>query len=180
MLAHECRTRGAEQVRVKLLHLRDVMVACKERGISRTGLLPGALQVRRRAGQRYSRLNQEDPQRDPRFAEDLVNLVALAVNEENASGGRIVTAPTNGAAGIIPAVLYYAVHYTETGKSKPGRRGGALSAHRWRDRIALQGAGVHLRRGGWLPGRGRLRVIDGGWRFRRNPRRHTGTGRECG
>ena len=119
MLAHECRTRSAEEVRTKLLHLRDVMVECEQRGISRTGLLPGALQVRRRAGQWHKRLNQEDPQRDPRFAEDWVNLVALAVNEENASGGRIVTAPTNGAAGIIPAVLHYAVHYTEAGGSDP-------------------------------------------------------------
>jgi L-serine dehydratase len=117
MLAFECRTRSAEEVRAKLLHLRDVMVECEQRGISRTGLLPGALQVRRRAGQWYQRLSQEDPHRDPSFAEDWVNLVALAVNEENASGGRIVTAPTNGAAGIIPAVLHYATHYTNVGKA---------------------------------------------------------------
>ncbi|HET7666999.1 MAG TPA: L-serine ammonia-lyase [Mycobacterium sp.] len=115
MLAHECGARSADQVRAELLHLRDVIVQCERRGIERTGLLPGALQVRRRAGQWYQRLSQEDPNRDPRFAEDWVNLVALAVNEENASGGRIVTAPTNGAAGIIPAVLHYAVHYTEAG-----------------------------------------------------------------
>jgi L-serine dehydratase len=119
MLAHECRTRSTDDVRKQILHLRDVMVECEQRGISRTGLLPGALQVRRRAGQWHQRLNQEDPDRDPRFAEDWVNLVALAVNEENASGGRIVTAPTNGAAGIIPAVLHYAVHYTEAGTSDP-------------------------------------------------------------
>ena len=119
MLAHECRTRSPEEVRAQLLHLRDVMVECEQRGIGRTGLLPGALQVRRRAGQWHQRLSQEDPNRDPRFAEDWVNLVALAVNEENASGGRIVTAPTNGAAGIIPAVLHYAVHYTEAGTSDP-------------------------------------------------------------
>ena len=117
MLAHERRRRSPEEVRTKLLHLRDVMVECEQRGISRTGLLPGALQVRRRAGQWHQRLSQEDPNRDPRFAEDWVNLVALAVNEENASGGRIVTAPTNGAAGIIPAVLHYAVHYSEAGAS---------------------------------------------------------------
>jgi len=119
MLAYECRTRSADEVRDQLLHLRDVMVECEQRGISRSGLLPGALQVRRRAGQWHQRLDQEDPDRDPRFAEDWVNLVALAVNEENASGGRIVTAPTNGAAGIIPAVLHYAVHYTEAGTSDP-------------------------------------------------------------
>jgi L-serine dehydratase len=119
MLAHECRTRTTDEVRAKLLCLRDVMVECQQRGIGRTGLLPGVLQVRRRAGQWHKRLSEEDPHRDPRFAEDWVNLVALAVNEENASGGRIVTAPTNGAAGIIPAVLHYAVHYTEAGASDP-------------------------------------------------------------
>ena len=117
MLAHVCRTHSVEEVRAKLLHLREVMVECEQRGIGRTGLLPGALQVRRRAGQWHQRLSEEDPHRDPRFAEDWVNLVALAVNEENASGGRIVTAPTNGAAGIIPAVLHYAVHYTAAGAS---------------------------------------------------------------
>jgi L-serine deaminase len=63
----------------------------------------------------YERLLHDDPYRDPVFAEDWVNLVALAVNEENASGGRVVTAPTNGAAGIVPAVLYYAVQYTANG-----------------------------------------------------------------
>lgn len=115
MLAHECGRRSAAEVRAGLLQLRDVMVACQERGMSRSGLLPGPLQVRRRAGDWLQRLLSEDPYRDPRFAEDWVNLVALAVNEENASGGRIVTAPTNGAAGIIPAVLHYAVHYTDAG-----------------------------------------------------------------
>lgn len=115
MLAHECGSRSAAEVRAGLLQLRDVMVACEQRGISRSGLLPGPLGVRRRAGDWFERLQSEDPRRDPRFAEDWVNLVALAVNEENASGGRIVTAPTNGAAGIIPAVLHYAVHYTDAG-----------------------------------------------------------------
>jgi L-serine dehydratase len=117
MADFECRTRAASDVRAQLLHLRDVMVECEQRGIRRQGLLPGALRVRRRAGEWYQRLSAEDPQRDPRFAEDWVNLVALAVNEENASGGRIVTAPTNGAAGIIPAVLHYATHYTDAGKA---------------------------------------------------------------
>lgn len=119
MLAHECGSRRAEEVRTGLLQLRDVMVACEQRGISRSGVLPGPLGVRRRAGGWFERLRCEDPHRDPRFAEDWVNLVALAVNEENASGGRIVTAPTNGAAGIIPAVLHYAMHYTEAGAADP-------------------------------------------------------------
>ena len=95
------------------------MVACETKGMSRDGYLPGNLRVRRRARDWFLRLNAEDPHRDPAFAEDWVNLVALAVNEENASGGRIVTAPTNGAAGIIPAVLHYAWHYTDVGKADP-------------------------------------------------------------
>ncbi|MDV3126302.1 L-serine ammonia-lyase [Mycobacterium sp. 21AC1] len=119
MLNHELTTRSPEQVREQLLHIRDVMVACQDRGISRDGQLPGNLRVRRRARDWYQRLDAEDPNRDPEYAEDWVNLVALAVNEENASGGRIVTAPTNGAAGIIPAVLHYALHYTRAGKANP-------------------------------------------------------------
>ncbi|WP_186241151.1 L-serine ammonia-lyase [Mycobacterium simulans] len=115
MLRHELATRSHAAVREQLLHLRDVMIACEHRGISRDGYLPGDLRVRRRARDWYLRLIDEDPGRDPAFAEDWVNLVALAVNEENASGGRIVTAPTNGAAGIIPAVMHYAVHYTGKG-----------------------------------------------------------------
>ena len=108
-----CRTKA--EVRHGLLHLRDVMVESERRSIARDGLLPGSPQVRRRAKTWYERLSAEDPTRKPEFAGDWVNLVALAVNEENASGGRIVTAPTNGAAGIVPAVLHYATHYTPTG-----------------------------------------------------------------
>ncbi|UTM39792.1 L-serine ammonia-lyase (plasmid) [Rhodococcus pyridinivorans] len=119
MLAHECVHRSERHVRERLLHIRDVMVDCERRGISRDGHLPGGLHVRRRAKNWYEQLNAEDPNRDLAFAEDWVNLVALAVNEENASGGRIVTAPTNGAAGIIPAVLHYAVHYTPAGTTEP-------------------------------------------------------------
>jgi L-serine dehydratase len=117
MLRYESQFRGVDDIFARLLHIRDVMEECTQRGISRDGLLPGPLQVRRRARDWYLRLVDEDPGRDPAFAEDWVNLVALAVNEENASGGRIVTAPTNGAAGIIPAVLHYAVHYTPAGKA---------------------------------------------------------------
>ncbi len=119
MLAHETATRSEAEVRMRLLHLRDVMVECATNGISRTGILPGGLRVRRRAHEWHSRLAAEDAHHSAEFAEDWVNLVALAVNEENASGGRVVTAPTNGAAGIIPAVLYYAVHYTAAGKADP-------------------------------------------------------------
>lgn len=119
MLAVECENRAEDEVRRRLLHIRDVMVECEKRGVSRAGYLPGTLRVRRRAKDWYDRLIAEDPERLPEFAVDWVNLVALAVNEENASGGRIVTAPTNGAAGIVPAVLHYAVHYTDTGRRDP-------------------------------------------------------------
>ncbi|NMO03824.1 L-serine ammonia-lyase [Gordonia sp. TBRC 11910] len=119
MLATEQPRHTEAQVRARLLHVRDVMQACQQRGMTRDGNLPGGLGVRRRAHEWYSRLTAEDPDRVPEFAEDWVNLVALAVNEENAAGGRIVTAPTNGAAGIIPAVLHYARHYTPAGRTDP-------------------------------------------------------------
>ncbi len=112
MLANELVTRTEAEVRTGLLHIRDVMEDCKNASLARTGLLPGGLKVRRRAPDWYARLRAEDPDRDPKFWQEWVNLVALAVNEENASGGRVVTAPTNGAAGIIPAVMFYATHYT--------------------------------------------------------------------
>lgn len=118
-LVNERSKRTDDQIRAQLLHIRDVMVDCTARGIERDGTLPGVLGVRRRAKRWHERLHAEDPTHAPEFAEDWVNLVALAVNEENASGGRMVTAPTNGAAGIVPAVLYYATHYTKAGKADP-------------------------------------------------------------
>ncbi|MGW4774894.1 L-serine ammonia-lyase [Nocardia sp. NPDC004278] len=119
MLANELIGHTEPEIRSRLLHIRDVMVACYEHGVSRDGFLPGPLRVRRRARNWYERLSNEDPSRDPAKAEDWVNLVALAVNEENAAGGRVVTAPTNGAAGIIPAVLHYATNYTRMGQQDP-------------------------------------------------------------
>ncbi|MBW8483760.1 L-serine ammonia-lyase [Actinomadura parmotrematis] len=98
--------RTEAQVRAGLVRHWRVMQECVERGIAREGLLPGGLKVRRRAHQLHRQLTTEK-QDDPLAAMDWVTLFALAVNEENAAGGRIVTAPTNGAAGIIPAVLHY-------------------------------------------------------------------------
>ena len=89
-----------------LLHLWQVMQECIENGCRSEGVLPGGLKVPRRAPRLATQLRGEHPG-DPLAAMDWVTLYALAVNEENASGGRIVTAPTNGAAGIIPAVLHY-------------------------------------------------------------------------
>jgi L-serine dehydratase len=95
-------------IRARVLALWHAMQACVERGCEREGILPGGLKVKRRAAALYRRL-KSDPagQTDPLAIMDWVNLFALAVNEENAAGGRVVTAPTNGAAGIIPAVLMY-------------------------------------------------------------------------
>jgi L-serine dehydratase len=86
------------------------MQECVQNGYSRSGVLPGGLRVPRRAPAMYRDLLARG-YADPLHVMDWVNLYALSVNEENASGGRIVTAPTNGAAGIIPAVLHYYIHF---------------------------------------------------------------------
>jgi len=107
MLANELAWRDEDSVRSGLLGIWDVMTACVEAGCHRTGVLPGGLKVPRRAPGLFDQLTQATGADDPLHVMDWVNLFALAVNEENASGGRVVTAPTNGAAGIIPAVLHY-------------------------------------------------------------------------
>ncbi|MDA3146540.1 L-serine ammonia-lyase [Leucobacter sp. UCMA 4100] len=112
MLANELVKRDETEVREGLTHIWRVMEGCKDAALTRTGVLPGGLNVRRRAPEWHRKLSESDPDRNPIFWQEWVNLVALAVNEENATGGRVVTAPTNGAAGIIPAVLFYATHYT--------------------------------------------------------------------
>ena len=116
MMVNERASRTEDQIREGLLHIYSVMEGCVAVSLKREGLLPGGLKVRRRAPDWHERLMKEtrdqDPDfRDPKYWQEWVNLIALAVNEENASGGRVVTAPTNGAAGIIPAVLYYALHF---------------------------------------------------------------------
>jgi L-serine dehydratase len=107
MLANEQAWRSEAEIRAGMLHLWAVMQACVEQGCRREGVLPGGLKVPRRAPRLFRELTQDAGSTDPLQIMDWVNLFALAVNEENASGGRIVTAPTNGAAGIIPAVLHY-------------------------------------------------------------------------
>jgi L-serine dehydratase len=127
MLANELVARSENDIRSGLLHIHTVMEDSVARSIKREGLLPGGLSVRRRAKTWHDSLSQEDDGRDPHFAMDWVNLVALAVNEENASGGRVVTAPTNGAAGIIPAVLHYALSYLpHIAAGGPGAREDAI------------------------------------------------------
>ncbi|MCW4463898.1 L-serine ammonia-lyase [Glutamicibacter sp. MNS18] len=116
MMANEETWRTREEIHAGLVHIYQVMEQCKDSALERTGVLPGGLNVRRRAPEWHERLRKEDKDRDPVYWQEWINLVALAVNEENASGGRVVTAPTNGAAGIIPAVLFYATHYAPGAK----------------------------------------------------------------
>ena len=112
MLENEQHFRSEADVRAGLLRIWAVMEACVKRGCEREGILPGGLKVRRRAATMYRRLKGDARgATDPLIAMDWVNLFALAVNEENAAGGRVVTAPTNGAAGIVPAVLHYYRRY---------------------------------------------------------------------
>lgn len=123
-LANESAARPEAEVRDRLLRIHAVMEDCVDRSVRRTGTLPGGLEVRRRAADWFEQLTRDDPGHDPLFAMEWTNLTAMAVNEENASGGRVVTAPTNGAAGIIPAVLFYALTYVPT--ITPDRRDDAI------------------------------------------------------
>jgi L-serine dehydratase len=109
MLENELTWRTEAEIHAGLRDIWTVMETCVRRGCTTEGMLPGGLKVMRRAPALYRRLTEapEAGLRDPLTAMDFVSLYALAVNEENAAGGRVVTAPTNGAAGIIPAVLHY-------------------------------------------------------------------------
>ncbi len=108
-MANEKVWRSEEDIRAGLMTIWKAMQDCVARGLRSPGVLPGGLKVSRRAPTMAAELrNQpEAALRDPLTILDWVNLYALAVNEENAAGGRVVTAPTNGAAGIVPAVLHY-------------------------------------------------------------------------
>lgn len=108
MLANEQSARTEPEIHSGLRKIWDAMQACVRRGCAQEGVLPGGLNVPRRAAALRRSLDQEEAQTsDPLRAMDWIELYALAVNEENAAGGRVVTAPTNGAAGIVPAVLHY-------------------------------------------------------------------------
>jgi L-serine dehydratase len=107
VMANEMAWHTEDEVRSGLLRIWSVMRECIQAGINSSGVLPGGLKVRRRAPQLAAKLSAATHSSDPLIAMDRVNLYAIAVNEENAAGGRVVTAPTNGAAGIIPAVLQY-------------------------------------------------------------------------
>jgi len=116
MLANELTWRSEADIRAGLEQLWQVMQECVTNGLSAEGILPGGLQVKRRAARLYQslqRIEQPNLIGSTMSAMEWVNLYALAVNEENAAGGRMVTAPTNGAAGIIPAVLHYYMRFNQ-------------------------------------------------------------------
>jgi L-serine dehydratase len=114
MLANELAWRSEAEVRRGLLRIWQVMQDCVARGCTTDGVLPGGLKVRRRASELYRTLRADRESTDPLRVMDWVTLFALAVNEENAAGGRVVTAPTNGAAGIVPAVLHYYARFVRS------------------------------------------------------------------
>ena len=115
MAANEQHWRSPAEVRRQLLAIWQTMSGAVQRGCASTGTLPGPMHVRRRAAELHKNLSRspEAALRDPLSMLDWVNLYAMAVNEENAAGGRVVTAPTNGAAGVIPAVLHYYVNFLQ-------------------------------------------------------------------
>ncbi|MFJ9590037.1 L-serine ammonia-lyase [Streptomyces acidicola] len=124
MLENERAWRTEEEIRAGLLEIWRVMQACVARGMSREGILPGGLRVRRRAAVSARQLRAEG---DPSARSmEWITLYAMAVNEENAAGGRVVTAPTNGAAGIIPAVLHYYVNFVAGASSEGEREDGVV------------------------------------------------------
>jgi L-serine dehydratase len=114
VLANETVSLSADSVRERADRLIAVMFNCIDRGIKAEGELPGGLKVKRRAASLYARLREAEMRNAPRHsigAMEYASVYAIAVNEENAAGGRVVTAPTNGAAGVMPAVMrYYADH----------------------------------------------------------------------
>ena len=119
MLENERAFRPDAETRAALLNLWSIMDDCIQRGFAANGLLPGVLKVRRRASRMQRVLLEQSSQQRPLDAIEWVNAFALSVNEENAAGGRVVTAPTNGAAGIVPAVLAYYRKF-EPGASENG------------------------------------------------------------
>ncbi|WP_432564018.1 L-serine ammonia-lyase [Kineococcus sp. SYSU DK003] len=134
--------RPAAEVDEGLLRIFAAMAACVERGLVTDGTLPGGLGVRRRAPRLHRQLLQEEGSADVLHAMDWVSLFALAVNEENAAGGRVVTAPTNGAAGIVPAVLHFYRRFVP----------GADDAGTVRFLLAAGGIGIVLKETGSISG----------------------------
>jgi L-serine dehydratase len=120
---------GEAAVQAAVMQLWAVMQGCIARGVATEGTLPGGLNVRRRApglARRLARMDEAGAVRDPLAPLDDVTLVAMAVNEENAAGGRVVTAPTNGAAGVIPAIAHYYMQHASHGLSAEAKQAGLM------------------------------------------------------
>jgi len=117
-----------DRVRGSVMALWRAMEACTQRGMEVEGILPGGLKVRRRAPRMARRLRGEEPglKEDALEALDWVTMWAMAVNEENAAGGRVVTAPTNGAAGVIPAIAHYYLRFLAKGLGAAEQEAGLL------------------------------------------------------
>ena len=182
VMANEASARPREEVIAHLDRLRGAMSACIEAGMAADGVLPGGLGVRQRARALHERLLARSTgpaaaltTADPLRGMDWVNLFALAVSEENAAGRRVVTAPTNGAAGIVPAVLAYYERFIPGGRR---RRCASLPAGRHRRRRPHQDQRLHRRGRGGLPGGGGIGVVDGGGRIGRGPGRDARAGGE--
>ena len=126
MWANERTWRSDQEIRAGLLDIWRVMRECVQRGLSITGTLPGPFKVPRRAPALAAQLREraERALADPLSVLDWINVYAFAVNEENASGGRVVTAPTNGAAGVIPAVLHYCDRFVLPASGRAGHDDG--------------------------------------------------------
>ena len=165
-----------QRVRAGIEAIWQTMKGCIERGIATEGILPGGLNVRRRAHRLAERLQEKEATgqpSDPLAPLDWVTVYAMAVNEENAAGGRVVTAPTNGAAGVVPAVARL-LRALRAGSGS--RRDHSILSDFGGDRDSLQGECVDQRSGGWLPGRGGRGVLDGGRRTDCGDGRHQRTG----
>jgi L-serine dehydratase len=146
-MANELAMHTQEQVDQRLDTIASAMMDCVERGMRGGGILPGGLKVKRRAGTVHATLvaRQERALADPLSVLDWVNLWALAVNEENAAGGRVVTAPTNGAAGIVPAVLRYYIRFVPGADDAGTRRFllvAALIGSLFKENASISGAEV--------------------------------------
>ena len=143
MLANERAWRSESDVRAGIGRIWEAMRECTRRGLETEGILPGGLNVRRRAPGLLRKLTAQSPG-SPFSAMDWLNVFAIAVNEENAAGGRVVTAPTNGAAGIIPAVAHYYMRFlegTEEGLQRYFLAAGAIGVL-YKENASISGAEV--------------------------------------
>jgi L-serine dehydratase len=120
VLANEASLRPEEEVKSRLMHIAAVMKECIEKGCHSPGILPGGLNVKRRAPGLYEKISKKGSPKSHEYTDSMewLNLYAIAVNEENAAGSRVVTAPTNGAAGLIPAVMQYYLTFYPQAKSE--------------------------------------------------------------